>query len=72
MDFARTRPAHSGLIVRDRTERIFRAFFYAHFSPYRSEGAWYGQDPLSGFTQHDHGTDAARPLLAESERSAGR
>jgi hypothetical protein len=46
MDFARQRSAHSGLIERDRTEHIFRAFYYAHFSPYRSEGSWYGENPL--------------------------
>ena len=64
MDFARRRPAHSGLIERDRTEHIFRAFHYAHFHPYRSEGTWYGQDPLSygqgplsGFARHDKGSD---------------
>lgn len=47
MEFARNRPAHSGLIERDRTENIFRAFFYAHFKTYRSEGTWHGQDPLT-------------------------
>ena len=56
-DFARKRPAHSGLIERDRTERIFRTFYYAHFHPYKSEGTWYGQDPLSGFARHDKRSD---------------
>lgn len=46
MNFAYKRPAHVGLTERSRSEKV-ASFFSAHFYPYRSEGTWYGRDPLS-------------------------
>lgn len=53
MDFARKRPAHSSLIERDKHEKIFRAFFYAQFYPYESNGTWNGENPLSDISGTD-------------------
>ncbi len=47
MSFAYKRPAHAGITERNRLEKIVASFFSAHFYPYRSEGTWYGRDPLS-------------------------